>query len=725
MFVRRTVPALLAAGLAVAVAIGPAVTLAGAGPTTGSGSPSTAAAAAAAPTGGGSNGIKGLEAKHSLRAPVTDENFYFVMADRFANGNPANDRGGLPGGPRDHGFDPTHKGFYHGGDLRGIINQLDYIKDLGTTAIWLTPSFKNRPVQGSDPYVSAAYHGYWITDFTQIDPHLGTNEDMTELVDLAHALGMKVFFDIITNHTADVIAYTSGDYSYVSKAERPYTDVNGVPFDDRDYAGGDTFPELDVDTSFPKVPYFVNPADATVKVPAWLNDRTLYHNRGDTSFVGENSEYGDFFGLDDLFTEQPRVLEGMTEIYRQWVAFGIDGFRIDTVKHVNMEFWQRFAGALLDEARRNGNDDFFAFGEVFDADPAFMSQYTTEGTLQATIDFGFQANAVGYARGGPAGALRTLFAGDDYYTDADSNAYQLPTFLGNHDMGRVGFMLDPFTVPADEVLARDRFAHTLMYVTRGQPVIYYGDEQGFTGTGGDQDARHDMFASQVASYNDDPVIGGVPGSMDRYGRDAPMFRHIAELSGLRAAHPTLADGAQITRYADSQVFAISRVDRDRRIEYLVAANNSLQPRTVQLSTYTPQATFDIVYGTRGSVRTDIAGNVAVTVPPLTVLVWRSNRPMPQRHQAPAVSFVNPPGAPVSGRAELGVAVAENTYAEVTFAYRVAGTPTWTRLGTDDGGPYRIFHDVRGFAPGTVIEYRAVLRDASGNLSATSTQGVVS
>jgi glycosidase len=579
-------------------------------------------------------------------------------------------------------------------------------------------------VQGVDPWVSAGYHGYWITDFTQIDPHLGTNEDMTELVSLAHARGMKVFFDIITNHTADVIAYAGGDYSYVPKAVRPYTDAQGNPFDDRDYAGGETFPELDVNTSFPKVPYFVTPADATVKVPAWLNDRTLYHNRGDTSFVGENSEYGDFFGLDDLFTEHPRVVHGMTDIYKAWVAFGIDGFRVDTVKHVNMEFWQRFTRELLAEARRNGNNDFFAFGEVFDADPAFMSRYTTEGTLQATIDFGFQTNAATYARGGSAGGLRDLFAGDDYYTDADSNAYQLPTFLGNHDMGRVGFMLDPFTVPAAEVLARDKLAHSVMYVTRGQPVVYYGDEQGFTGTGGDQDARHDMFASQVASYNDDPVIGGVPGSMDRYDRDAPIYQHIAELSLLRAEHPTLADGAQIPRYADNHVFAVSRVDRDRRTEYLVAANNSTQPRTVRLATYTPQATFHQVYGATDAVRSDRDGYVTVTVPPLSVLVWQSGKPMPHRQQAPTVLFVNAPGSPVSGRAELAVAVAENTYAEVTFAYRVAGTLQWQRLGTDDAGPYRIFHDVRSFAPGTVIEYRAVLRDASGNLSAASTTGVV-
>src|SRR3954470_4266589 len=152
------------------------------------------AAAASAQTG---------EAQHSLRSPVTDENFYFIMADRFDNGSTANDLGGLPADRLVSGFDPTAKGFYHGGDLAGIRQRLRYIKRLGTTSIWLTPSFKNKAVQLEDG-PSAGYHGYWITDFTQIDPHLGTNEELGALVREAHSLGMKVFFDIITNHTADV-----------------------------------------------------------------------------------------------------------------------------------------------------------------------------------------------------------------------------------------------------------------------------------------------------------------------------------------------------------------------------------------------------------------------------------------------------------------------------------------------------------------------------------------
>ena len=302
-------------------------------------------------------------ARHSLRRALTNQNFYFVMGDRFANGSTANDKGGLGDDPQVSGFDPTAKGFYNGGDLRGLKSKLDYIQGLGTDAIWLTPIFKNKAVQPED--ASAGYHGYWITDFTQVDPHLGTNADLTALVNAAHRRGMKVFFDIITNHTADVIGYTDGARTaYVSKDQRPYRTATGTPFDDRDYAGTSTFPPLDASSSFPYTPV-LDPAETDLKVPAWLNDVRLYHNRGNTTFTGEDSQYGDFFGLDDLFTERPRVVNGFERIYKTWVRdFGIDGFRIDTMKHVNDEFWESFGPGLIRYAHRHGKPRFFMFGEV-------------------------------------------------------------------------------------------------------------------------------------------------------------------------------------------------------------------------------------------------------------------------------------------------------------------------------------------------------------------------
>ncbi|MFC8504090.1 pullulanase-type alpha-1,6-glucosidase [Pedococcus sp. NPDC057267] len=663
----------------------------------------------------------------SLRAGLTKERYYFVMTDRFANGDPSNDRGGLTGDKSVTGFDPTNSGYYHGGDLKGIESKLDYIKGLGTTAIWLTPSFKNRPVQGTPPNDSAGYHGYWITDFTQVDPHLGTNADLKALIAKAHAKGMKVFFDIITNHTADVINYKEGQYTYRDKTAYPYKDAQGNVFDDKTYAGKPGFPAMDPATSFPYTPYFNTPADATVKVPSWLNDVTNYHNRGDSTFAGESAEYGDFVGLDDLFTEKLNVQQGMEDIYKSWVDFGVDGFRIDTVKHVNMEFWQSFGPAMLQQARHDGNNDFFMFGEVYDARPSFMSQYTTTGKLPATLDFGFQQQAVNWVQGKSGTDLRDLYADDDYYTDTDSNAYELPTFLGNHDMGRVAMMLKGASANDADLLRRVELADSLMYLTRGQPITYYGDEQGFMGSGGDKAARQDMFATQTPSYATEQVLGDTSGAKDRYNTNAPLYRRIKELAAVRAANPALADGAQVHRYASSSagIFAFSRIDKARRTEYVVALNNASTPKSATFATYGHNQGFAPVYGTTSAVRSAKDGRLTVTLPAQSVSVWKAMTPMDEPRSAPPLYLTSPSaGGVVGGRAEIGAAIPSNTFAQVTFAYRPVGTSAWTTLGTDDNAPYRVFHDVSGIAKGTLLEYRAIAKDSAGHVSATSSYGVV-
>ena len=168
-------------------------------------------------------------AHHSLREPVTDQNFYFVMADRFDNGDPANDNGGLPPGKGEgqSGFDPTGKGWYHGGDLKGLTQKLDYIQGLGTTAIWLTPSFKNKAVQDNNGFPSAGYHGYWITDFTQIDPHFGTNERPARARRRARTrAGSRS-----TSTSSPTTPRTSSSYEE-GAVGRPYTSKDRVPVPD-------------------------------------------------------------------------------------------------------------------------------------------------------------------------------------------------------------------------------------------------------------------------------------------------------------------------------------------------------------------------------------------------------------------------------------------------------------------------------------------------------------
>ena len=686
----------------------------------------TLAAPPAAATGTHSEGrADALPARHSLRAPVTDENFYFVMADRFENGDTGNDRGGLPDDPLVSGFDPTRKGFYNGGDLRGLLQRIDYVRGLGTTAIWLSPSFKNKAVQLEDG-PSAGYHGYWITDFTRIDPHLGTNEDLRVLVEAAHARGMKVYFDIITNHTADVIGYEEGARRpYVSKDVEPYRTAAGVPFDDRDYAGTSTFPALDPAISFPYTPV-LDPGEVNLKVPAWLNDVSVYHNRGDTTFAGENSQYGDFFGLDDLFTEQPRVVRGMIDIYKAWIRdFGIDGFRIDTMRHVNDEFWQQFGPEVLRYARERGKREFFMFGEVFDTTRSLTSHFTTRDRMQAVLDFPFQDAARNFAsRSQATSRLGQFFVDDDWYTDADSNVYQLPTFLGNHDMGRIGSFVKADNPGAGDAewLARDRLAHELMYFSRGNPVVYYGDEQGFTGPGGDQDARQTMFASRVPDYLDDDLLGtAATHAQSNFVTSHPLYRMIGELAALTREHPALRDGAHQHRYATDAagIYAFSRIDRAQQREYVVALNNSEQAKTAAIPTYVGKRTFLRVYGSGpGHMKSAADRRLTLTVPPLSAVVYESAGRIPHSKAAPAISLSAPvPTAESRGRMRVQADVAGSSFYEVTF-YARAGNGPWTPIGTDDTAPYRVFHDVSALPVGTSLKYRAVVLD-NGRHTATS------
>lgn len=675
-------------------------------------------------------------ARPSLRGSLTDTNFYFVMADRFNNGDTGNDEGGYTGDRTQTGFDPTSKRYYHGGDIAGLQAKLDYLQGMGTEAIWFTPIFKNKPVQSEDGPAgtdgSAGYHGYWITDFTQIDPHLGSNAELRELVQAAHARGMKVFFDIITNHTADVISYRSNDREgYTSKDAEPYRDADGDVFDDREYASGEDFPALDAEESFPYLPE-LEPAEEDLKVPSWLNDVRYYHNRGNTDFQreDEDQQYGDFAGLDDLFTEHPRVVDGMEKIYKTWVTdIGIDGYRIDTMKHVDDAFWQEFGPGVLRYARQNGKPEFYMFGEVYDDRPteagkAFTSKFVTRDKMQAILDFPFQAAARNFvSRQESPAALVDFFRDDDYYTDRDSNAYQLPTFLGNHDMGRFGYFLKQDNPDAGEaeLLDRSLLAHELMYFVRGNPVVYYGDEQGFTGSGGDQLARQDMFANEVEDweanagpFDKDNIGSDETPDDDNFDQTHPLYRALAKLGRLTERHPALRDGVMQPRQGQG-VFGFSRIDRDKRREYVVVVNSSPGRYVTDIETFVPGGRFERIYGSGlENATAGPGGRLRLVAPGTSATVYRSVDRIPLSRTAPGITLDAPSPSTVDrSRMKVEADVAGDAYAEVTFQARAAGEG-WRRIGTDDNRPFRVFHDTAGYDPRTPVRYRAVVADNNGH-----------
>lgn len=657
-----------------------------------------------------------------VRQPGAGKNFYFVLVDRFNDGDPSNNYGDATT-PEEGGYNPSNTGYYFGGDIKGLEEKLDYIQGLGTSAIWLAPMFKNKAVQGEGADASAGYHGYWVTDFTQIDPHFGTNEEMKQFINAAHAKGMEVYFDIITNHTADVIYYEEGEYSYKDINEYPYYDAAGNVIDVAQLAKDrvNPWPDLDPLTSFPYTPV-TTPAEANIKVPAWLNNVTYYHNRGDTTWEGQSVTFGDFNGLDDLMTEHPDVVNGFIDIYKAWVDFGIDGFRIDTVKHVNFEFWEDWTTPIANYAA----DDFFMFGEVYSADQSITSDYVRMTDMDSILDFAFQASAVSYATGSSAHTLASQFANDAYFITPNRSPNALPTFLGNHDMGRVGAMV----ARVDNSLKRDELAHELMYLTRGQPVIYYGDEQGLTGAGDgtDKNARQPLFGDKGGAYSGQTTLDGqaVDGN-PLFNEDSTMYKAISKLANLRDSHPALKDGAQIERYVEDGpgVYAFSRVDATEKVEYLVAVNNATTAQSVEIPALTRSASFAPVYGTEASVTSDAEGKMTIEVPAMSSIVLKADKQVYSPDDAfPVKASLPYPGAAVSGQTKVTATIDSDVWQQTSFSWRVVGSDTWTPLGVSEAGAPAVYQDLAALPTGTLIEYRAVTTDAAGNHAASSTYGSV-
>jgi glycosidase len=573
----------------------------------------------------------GIAAADYRERLAEDEIVYFVLPDRFENGDPSNDNGGLAGDRLTTGFDPAHKGFYHGGDLKGLTNRMDYIQGLGATAIWLGPIYKNKPVQGGPGQETAGYHGYWITDFTRVDPHFGEDADMRAFVAAAHARGMKVYLDIITNHTADVIQFRECEGKpcpYRSRGDYPYSRQGGVTGEaiNPGFAGDGVRTKLNfARLTDPNWAYtvFIPPAEAKIKVPAWLNSPIYYHNRGNSDFWGESSLLGDFVGLDDLMTENPRVVEGFIDIYGDWlVQYRLDGFRIDTARHVNPEFWQAFVPAMLRRARNSDIPNFHIFGEVAAeaGDVAQLARHTRVDRLPSVLDFGF-AGALRESIAGNKGTdvLARLFQDDSLYEGGGAAAQRLPTFSGNHDFGRFAMAVrrERPGISDAEVLERVKLSNAMLFLLRGVPVIYYGDEQGFIGRGIDQDSRQDMFASKVESYNSETLLGSnSTTAVANFNRDHPLYKQIAELAALRSKYTVLRGGRQVVR-AQSQkpgLFAVSRFNNLGR-EMVIAFNTSMEPLSAQVEVDVKSLKFESVLG-RCNGDVSAPGSLKVDLPPL-------------------------------------------------------------------------------------------------------------
>jgi len=442
-----------------------------------------------------------------------DEVVYQLLVDRFANGDLNNDYNVT--------HDPTDLARYMGGDYRGIIDQVEYLEALGVTTVWISPVVVNVEEDAG----SASYHGYWTQDFANVNPHFGDLATLREMVEVLHERDIKVVLDIVVNHVgqlfyydinrngqADITTYyatdgsdtvdivTEWDPAYDGRGIQGYTSLGEsgpAPL------GWVYMPEIN--RVPPNPPEFWN--------DDWYNRRGRVTNWADS----EQVVYGDFpGGLKDLDTSNPDVQAALVEVFGDWIEKGgFDGFRIDTLKHVEHEFWQVFNPAMRDRAALLGKENFLQFGEAFDGDDALLGSFTAPGEVDSVVYFSqkFQVYDDVFKYGQPTTRIQTLYEQRaQNYSDVpqERGAGQAPrdilvNFIDNHDIPR--FLYDEPSIPAL------KSALTYLLTQDGIPCIYYGTEQGFSG-GNDPANREPLWPAGWSTEGD-------------------LFQHIAALTALR------------------------------------------------------------------------------------------------------------------------------------------------------------------------------------------------
>lgn len=451
-----------------------------------------------------------------------DQFIYFLLVDRFDNNQPNIPAYDPATAPR--GRDPNQGGLFQGGNLKGIVRQLDYIQQLGCTAIWLSPIFKNRQ-ESND-----TYHGYGIQNFLEVDPRFGSLEDLQELVRQTHARGMYVIQDIILNHTGDNWAYP-GDHPYYYWQDAP------GPFDFGFWRETDPAPGFQAN-------------DAVW--PSELQQPDCFKRRGQIRNWSDSDEAinGDFLSLKELKISEPKVLDILIKAYKHWiVAADIDGFRVDTVKHMEDSATAIFCNAVREYAHRLGKQKFFIFGEIV-ADDMTLQRYIgrnsrLEGTnerfpsLDAALDFPLyfilEETIKGFLDAAPLRDRYERFK--TMYADHGEAGRYFVTFVDNHDQ-----MSRPYRrfMHGNPFAQQAVLAIGYLLTSQGVPCIYYGTEQGFDG-GGDNDrhVRECMFGGKWGAFDTSGV--------HFFNQQHPIYQGIQAVARIRAQEPALRYGRQYFR----------------------------------------------------------------------------------------------------------------------------------------------------------------------------------
>ncbi|MBO4556214.1 MAG: hypothetical protein J5706_05590 [Elusimicrobiales bacterium] len=441
------------------------------------------------------------EKKQPAQPDFRNETIYFLMTDRFADGDPSNNN--IYGDE----YKPGNLRYYQGGDFKGIIDNLDYIKNMGFTAIWITPPVKQpegRYVNSGENYDATGYHGYWAYDFSKIDPHLESpGATYKDLINAAHAKGIKIIQDIVLNH---------GHGGDVSAAKTKWHKDKGV------------------------VKGLGRAYDY------WNDEKNKWFNHKEGEALAD---------LLDLNDENPKVLEWFSKIYKKYQDMGVDAFRIDTIIWMKKPFWKSF----LENMHKN-KKDFFIFGEVWTGDEYdIISSYTKLGSekessgmnaANAAMNSGMSVLDMPLSAMNYNNIMNNVFKGGDYADAAkilqNDNMYYDPTFLvtflDNHDKPR-------FNAPGSPATAEQyKDGLNFYYLSRGIPCVYYGTELQMKG-GDDPDNR---------------AMLGIQGMRD--AKNSPVYSQIKKLNAIRhgktPGHEALRKGRQTVLYAKGDIMSFRR-----------------------------------------------------------------------------------------------------------------------------------------------------------------------
>jgi glycosidase len=520
-----------------------------------------------------------------------DQVIYFAMIDRFDDGDWRNNDQGQGE------FDPRSNAHYSGGDLAGLTRRLDYLRELGASALWITPPVAHRWWDARADY--GGYHGYWGEHFKRVDPHFGRLRDYRELSRQLHGRGMFLIQDIVVNHMGNWFHYD---------AQWQAADPT------RGYARN---PDADGRVAPSQAPFDRNdPRD-----PAQRRD-AIYHWTPVIRDHGERAQELAFqlADLDDLNTESARARRALRDSYGHWIRkVGVDAFRVDTAFYVPPEFFDDFltaddarAPGVLRVARKQGREDFLVFGEGFGIDRAFedgqarridayMRAPAGRTALPSMLNFPLHGALLDVFARGRAPAVLAHRVASMLRVHADP--WRMPSFVDNHDVDR-------FLASGDEIGLRQALLAIL--TLPGIPTIYQGTEQGM------REQRAAMFAAGYGS-----------GGRDRFDRASPLFEFLKRAIALRRGdllwsrgRPEVLAAARsgpgeivwrTTHAGEVGIVALNTSAHAVLVDALAtgaAAHAKLQPQ------------FDLDGSAFAASVVDAEGRVDLLLPPRSARVWR-------------------------------------------------------------------------------------------------------